>query len=267
MCCWHAASSPAAPDITPRLTTTLRVVKPDRRLDSGASTLAQFCGGRRPRRAPERPERAWPVSRPETPCHYAAQGRAAVWLSFDMAAPEHVPNTATKNKALLANASDAPLTVATPHSMTRLRLPRRRPCKDDALEFAPADAPPAPATGKFTCGAARSQSNHRRCRSTWQRPPNLSALLQPGLVKNGSANGLQRFAPPVAHLQRLTGTPLARLHLRDFGWARRRSWAKGLSAQRWPAFDVWRKAPPFAGATALACPKKQQARQRHRRGR
>ena len=72
------------------------------------------------------------------------------------------------------------------------------------------------------------------------------------LVKSGSANGLQRFkCRQCAHtFNALTGTPLARLHLRDKWMGQAQALGEGLSlnqvAQRW----AWRKAPPVAGATA-----------------
>ena len=91
--------------------------------------------------------------------------------------------------------------------------------------------------------------------------PHCSSSL---LVKNGSANGLQRFK--CRHCARtfnaLTGTPLARLHLRDKWMGQAQALGQGLSlnqvAQRLgiaqsTAFR-WRH-------RFLACPSNQQARQ------
>jgi transposase-like protein len=84
------------------------------------------------------------------------------------------------------------------------------------------------------------------------------------LVKNGSANGLQRFK--CRHCARtfnaLTGTPLARLHLRDKWMGQTQALGEGLSlnqvAQRLGVAQStafrWRH-------RFLACPSNQQARQ------
>ena len=84
------------------------------------------------------------------------------------------------------------------------------------------------------------------------------------LVKNGSANGLQRFkCRQCAHtFNALTGTPLARLHLRDKWMGQAQALGEGLSlnqvAQRLGVAQStafrWRH-------RFLACPRSQQARQ------
>ena len=91
--------------------------------------------------------------------------------------------------------------------------------------------------------------------------PHCSSSL---LVKNGSANGLQRFK--CRHCARtfnaLTGTPLARLHLRDKWMGQAQALGEGLSlnqvAQRLGVAQStafrWRH-------RFLACPKSVQARQ------
>ena len=74
----------------------------------------------------------------------------------------------------------------------------------------------------------------------------------PQLVKNGSANGLQRFKcrQCARTFNALTGTPLARLHLRDKWMGQAQVLSEGLSLNQVALRLVWRKAPPFAGATA-----------------
>ncbi len=85
-------------------------------------------------------------------------------------------------------------------------------------------------------------------------PPCNSSLL----VKNGSANGLQRFE--CRHWARtfsaLTGTPLARLHLRDNWLGQAQALCEGLSLNQVAQSTAsrWRHRFP-------ACPCNQQARQ------
>ena len=72
------------------------------------------------------------------------------------------------------------------------------------------------------------------------------------LVRNGSANGLQRFKcrQCARTFNALTGTPLARLHLRAKWMGQAQALGEGLSLNQAAQRLAVAKVPPFAGATA-----------------
>ena len=86
----------------------------------------------------------------------------------------------------------------------------------------------------------------------------------PQLVKNGSANGLQRFKcrQCARTFNALTGTPLARLHLRDKWMGQAQVLSEGLSLNQVALRLGVAQSTAFRWRHRfLACPSNQQARQ------
>ena len=211
----------------------------------------------------------------------ASRIRARVW-SFDEAqridAPFFIPACArsisdrARFEALLANASDESLTAAhcpQLQGMTHLRLPQEKAMRQQQMTRLIHSLPQLTHYQRQQLASSlqalmdRSQASAiieahagdgRAC-------PHCASLR---LVRNGSANGLQRFKcrQCARTFNALTGTPLARLHLRAKWMGQAQALGEGLSLNQAAQRLAVAQSTAFRWRHRfLACPRSLQARQ------